>query len=259
MMKKIFAFLICLVAFTSPAWASITFTAAGTQSSTSSNTLTLNSSSTSPASIPAGSVIILSVTDLSGSGTLSSVADNAGNVYSLATSKALNGSSATGTGFVYISYTGNALNLTASGTITYTLNFSSGPRSAVASVSYASGTLLSSSVLDATVTATASGNSGTITVGSGIPAVANELLICVFSNNNASTFTQDSGNGWAAPPTRAIQGSSSQIAGGSQVASAAKTCVPTLGTKGSWAIQTIGLKPAVTIATPFIFLPAIVP
>ena len=261
-MRKIALSLIILFAwaFGSPAQAVIAITAAGVQATSGGTTVVVTTLSTGAASIPANSIILVAVTDPSTSGSLSAVTDNASNSYTLAASKALNGSASNGIVYLYWSYTGNALNLTSSGTLTYTKN-ANGAKATV-SVSYLSGAQTGSGALDASVTQTASGTTGTITATSGALSVANEMLIGVFGNSNNNTFTQDTTNGWSSPPNGIGTGGGggSQVDGGHQTASGAKTFAPTVATSnGNWALLIVGFEPPNSASSPFIFTPAVIP
>ena len=127
-----------------------------------------------------------------------------------------------------------------SSTITFTKQVSG----AVTSMSAGSATGYSG--IDAAVTNTATGSSTTPSVTSGTPAVANETFFYAIGWNNNRTFTQDSGNGWAAPFTADTTQGANRIAGGSLINSGTgtKTASPTFNISAAWAMIIVGLNPA---------------
>lgn len=160
--------------------------------------------------VPAGSLLVIEVFEFpaSSNSTPGTVSDGV-NTYTLLTSVLVGGSSANGPLAMF--YAPNAS--LSSGTITYTKHQSSALFTSI-SAFYAAGMALTSPV-DGAVTVTGSGTSNSPSTTSGTPGVSGELFVSAFEVNGTSpTFTQDSGNGWAAPFTEDPTGI---MAGGSQV------------------------------------------
>ena len=82
-------------------------------------------------------------------------------------------------------------------------------------------------------------------LASGTPTNAGELFVACIGYSTTGTFTQDTTDGWAAPPT-ALIGSTQSIAGGTLVNSGAgsKTFAPTLGTSSKVAMAIAAFLPA---------------
>jgi len=148
------------------------------------------------------------------------------------------------------------------GTITYTKQSPNNSDSTTISAFYATG-VATSNALDTAVTATTFGTSTAnplFTLTSGTPAVEGELFVTFLTNNNANEttwFSQDTGNGWAAPPTGVGDSSNtSEIEGGNQVNSSIGTKQFAPGHSGAannyYAAWILGFKPALT-STPTIF------
>ena len=154
----------------------------------------------------------------------------------------LNGSSANGNATLWYSVLTTGLT---SGVSTIT-NTTSGAGSTQLNCSKITG--LSAAPLDTAVTATATGTGASPTVTSGTPAQSGECFVAGVSYRTSATFTQDTGNGWAAPPNLGPTGTSGptiSIGGGSQLnsGSGTKTFAPTIGAV-TYAIYVVGFKPA---------------
>ena len=82
-------------------------------------------------------------------------------------------------------------------------------------------------------------------LASGTPTEAGELFVACIGYSTTGTFTEDTTDGWAAPPT-ALIGSTQSIAGGTLVNSGAgsKTFAPTLGTSSKVAMVIAAFLPA---------------
>ena len=254
-MSRFFAAAVCLWALASPAFAAITVTAAGNHATNTGATVVLSSTSSGAADIPAGSVIVVFVSDGSTSGSSHAMTDSAGNTYTLATSQKFNNLIGAGNGYIYYSNTGNAVALTGAGTITYTKDVT-GARVSISAV-YVTGT---SGALDSSVTATAYGHSNTPSGTSGASATAGDLFFALVAYNSTKAFTEDTGNGWALPPTDVSNAAGSQ-GGGNQIVSgtSSKTFTPSIGPNvADWAMLFIGFTPATANAS-FIFTPAVIP
>ena len=139
-----------------------------------------------------------------------------------------------------------------SATITYTHQGSTA--GACISAFYATGIAVSGA-LDAAVTATSHGSSGTSgapTVTSGTPATAGELFVAVLATTGTSgeTFTQDTGHAWATPPV-ALQGTGGacMVYGGSYVntGSSALTYNPAAPVNDNYGLLIVGFKAAVAV------------
>jgi hypothetical protein len=188
-------------------------------------------------SIPAYSIIVVLVTEGGLSASLGSLSDSAGNIYNLIASARPGGNN--GAGGLFYSTTGNALN---SQNITYTKSRSTSNVSI--SVVYVTG-VVSISPLDSSVTASGTGDSASPHVMSGTPRVPGELFVAAVSYDTGTSFTQDSGHGWATPPNQGSSESQAQVAGGSQINSGvgALTFAPSLGAPANWAAFVVGFKP----------------
>lgn len=181
---------------------------------------------TVPASgVPAGALVIV----IAGEDSLTpggSVADTAGNTYSVGASKA------NVSGFGRIFYAWNVAALVSGNSITYTKQ-TSGDKVAV-SACYATGIQTTSDPIDGAFTATASGSSTSPSVTSGTAAVSGELVVgaSVALGRDIDTFTQDAA--YSTPPTainNAGAGSVNPLVAGGNLVNAgtgAKTYAPTI-------------------------------
>lgn len=153
------------------------------------------------ATVPAGALIIVNVTD---SGGTSSVTDTAGNSYTEITP--IGG---TPNPINHLFYCSNCLALSG-GTITYH-KVSSGSFATMIAA-YATG--IANAVLDPAVTVSQTNNGSSTdpvyTLTSGVPSVAGELFISEFQSNfGANEWRIDTGNGWT---QISFQGGSNGIA-----------------------------------------------
>ncbi len=187
--------------------------------------------------VPKNSTIVLVAYDFAGAAPKGSVADTVLNSYSSAISAGAASS-------LNMFYAFNATALTSGQTITYTKGDS--VNGAVVSAFYITSVSYGTDPHDAATNASAAGSSTTPSVASGVGAVSNEMLIAAVGYQSAGTFTQDVGNGWAAPPNALIFGAGSlSIAGGYLVNSGtgSKTFAPTLGTSSAWTEIITSFKP----------------
>jgi hypothetical protein len=209
----------------------------GTTSNTSGATLAI-----SGVTAPVGSVIVVGIFELTSTASPGTVSDGV-NTYVLAASGRTGGSG----NIVSVYYAANAS--LSSGTITYTKHTSGSPAELTAV--YVTGA--QTSPLDAAVTATGTGSSSTPSLASGTPALAGEMFLAFIGFAGVSTsFTQDSGHGWATPPNSVITAGNGNLAGGSQVnaGSGAITFAPTLGASVAWVAFIIGLEPMIAFPQP---------
>src|SRR3990167_8755755 len=159
---------------------------------------------TTTATVPAGALSVVCITppgDVFGD--ITSVADSAGNSYSLAVGLA----SAFTKGDIY--YKENAAALASGGTITIT--WAADVEGKAATAFYVEG-IVASSALDATGSATSSGTTPSVST-SADTSVARVLTIGTVSTQGPSsdTFTQDASPAYATPPVR--EGTSGGTAG----------------------------------------------
>jgi hypothetical protein len=183
------------------------------------------------ATVPAASLIIVAVAE-GGAAAIGTVSDGV-NTYSASPTVGVTSKFA-------IFYAPNAS--LSGGTITFTKNGST--HNAAMTVAYASN-IATSSPLDTAVTVSTTATSSTPTVTSGTPAQSGELFIGVIGwTNSAAIFTQDSGNGWAAPPNNSGATGAEAIAGGSQVnvGTGTKTYAPTFSGAASLVEQVVGFQ-----------------
>ena len=98
--------------------------------------------------------------------------------------------------------------------------------------------IATSSAYDSAVFVSATGASGQPNMTSGTPGVTGELFIAI--DGGPSTFTLDTGDGWATPPN-----SATDLWGGSQVnaGTGTKTFHPTGGNLSPWCAMIVGFKP----------------
>ena len=267
-MKKFIALLIACVlsAIVEPAWATISVTNIGTNSSSEIGT-TL-SVTVGAGGVPVGALIVvetIEVTWPNQTGTLSAscaaLTDTQSNAYTVAyagIAQYLNQLNC-----VYYAIISNAL--VSGNTIKYTGQSSSGDYAM--SAFYATG-IASSSPLDTAVTATTSVASGTTiaSLTSGTPAVSGELFVALCLSGT-STYTQSSG-GWATPPVAVYNGDSNiynsgvyGVYGGTLINAGTGTKIfsPTTGVTFGLDII-LGFKPSGgSTIHPFVFTPAVVP
>lgn len=230
-----------------PGVAAITTVSIGTNTNTSGTTIAVT---VGAGGVPATSMIFCAAFEFTNSTTIGTIADTASNTYTKigATLLPNNTASAHGEGGIFYAY--NVTALSNGNTITFTKN--GGSVQAVFSCLYATGIKTVADPLDTAVSPTiAFGSSTTPSVTSGTPGVAGELFICAlaFGDTTATpTFTQDTGNGWAVPPTEASVnngGNGNQVNGGNQVnvGTGTKACAPTYSASKPWAITIAGFKP----------------
>ncbi len=197
--------------------------------------------------VPSGALIVVAAGEglLASYSTGGSMTDTAGNTYTQITHTNIPVGD-----FAEVFYAKNVTALSSGNSITFTKQTSGDE--AVLSAFYATG-IDTSGPLDTAVTATATGTSSTPSVTSGTPAIAGELFVaCLISQSNTQTYTQDSGNGWAAPfDTNGFDGTNLGsnvvwVAGGNQVNSGTgtKTFAPTMSILARWAAIVVGFKAA---------------
>lgn len=203
--------------------------------------------------VPSGSLIFVCAVDKASSAG-GSIADTAGNTYTLISSVSLNGSAANGTLRTY--YCKNCVGLSSGNSITLTKV--DAIFSAAMSAMYATGIDITAP-LDTAVTASSTGNTSTPTVTSGTPSQSGELFIAVAGQGGTITFTQDSAHNWVAPPNRASVGGAADVAGGSQVNAGAGTIIfaPTTSAAANNALVINGFKAAAFLASKLIINQAV--
>jgi hypothetical protein len=142
--------------------------------------------------VPAGSVVVVSVNDSSTTGVGGALADGGINTYTRAAALTNNNQNPNGFTAAWEAWNTAALS---SATITYTRVQSGRPTGM--SAFYATGADTSASPLD--VTATAYGSSANPSVTGGVPAVANELVVGIvgWPGNTSDAYTQDTTHGLA--------------------------------------------------------------
>lgn len=143
---------------------------------------------TTTASSPAGALIVIAVNENTALLTGSSVADSAGNTYTLATAQLAGGTGGRSGRFFYCP---NALALSSGGTITYTRSVSGTNCQAQAT----SVTGEDSNPLDSAVTAGGGTATTTPSVTSGTPTTAGEMFFAL-AGAASTTWTNDTTNGW---------------------------------------------------------------
>lgn len=196
--------------------------------------------------VPSGAAIVVFVSEGNNINyTGGTVADDAGNTYTLVSALKNNAQASVGGGSLF--YAKNASALTAGQNITYTKQ---GANATIITALYATG-IDPTAPLDTSVTATATGSSSTPSVTSGTPGEAGELFVgaLCWQDTVAGTYAVDSGNGWAVPMAGVKSASGTQKAaggGGNQVNAGTGTIAfaPTTGANNRWAIWVIGLKAA---------------
>lgn len=182
--------------------------------------------------VAAGSLIVVRSAETGT--TLGTVTDSAGNTYTAITSVHPGGGVSTGTTGLF--YCKNCLALS-SGTVTFHKTASGNCAIAVMS---ATG-IDTVAPLDTAVTNTATGSSAAPSVTSGSPAVSGELFVAVADWATSSrTGTQDTGDGWAAPPV-----AQTLDIGGNQVnaGTGTLTYAPTLSGTSVWGAIIVAFKP----------------
>jgi hypothetical protein len=215
----------------------------GAPATTNINAATGNTGATltlTGVTVPTGSLIVVVVAEFNFTSTLGSVSDGL-NTYSLAASQSPNNSAANGVFGVFYAFNAGGLS---SGTITYTRNASG--VDAYVSAFYATN-VAASSPIDANVTKTGFGAVNSPTLTSGTPGQAGELFVAAmtFLGAGGIGFTQDTTNGWAAPPAATSVFDNQMVAGGSQVnaGTGTKTFHPTTtGTSPATASVILGFK-----------------
>lgn len=212
---------------TGPAFGALT--SLGTNTNATGATLALTG-----CTVPGGALVVVCV--MEAATVAGSVADNAPNTYSLASSVVVNAAD-----IVQAFYSSN-VNFLSGGTITYTKHTSGS--ACVISAFYITGELTSGSPLDLVTTPT-TGTSAAISITSGTAAVANELNVAVIGCIVAGeTLTQDVTHAWQNFPV--IESANSlTVAGGVFVnpGTAGLTYAPTLGTSTKWGALLITFKP----------------
>lgn len=187
--------------------------------------------------VPSGSLIVLVSEDTGSTTPGGSVADTAGNSYSVAAS--IGSVGAVGSLRIWFAY--NSLALSSGNTIVYT-KISAGGSGATISAMYATNILAISNPNDSGSTATNSGSGTSPTVTSNNLSQNGELMIavtgwCVTSAvcSGSATFTQDSVNGWSIPPNSSIVNELG-IAGGNQInnGTSSKIFNPSLSSISGW-------------------------
>ena len=187
---------------------------------------------TTTASVPAGSLIVVWLSEYADNISNLTLSDTAGNTYTPVSAGTVYGG-----GGSRAFYVANALALASGSTVTISGCSSSCIQTYELTGFYATG-IATVSPLDTNVTATSS-----TSVISGVPGVAGELFVGLAANAVSGTYLQDVGNGWATPPT-AVGTNGLYSGGGVQVnaGSGTKTFAPAAG--GSGTVWVIAFKPA---------------
>lgn len=198
--------------------------------------------------VPAGALIGLVATETASTTAAGgTVTDTGLNTYTAQTPISLNG--VTTNGFSQFFWVNNATTLISTNTIVYAKQTALGR--ATISAFYVTG-LATSSVLDSAVTASATGTGTSPSVTSGTPSVAGDLFVAIagWSAVLSRTYTQDTGHGWAAPPTAVNpSGTVAGLGGGNQVNAGTGTIqfTPTINAGGTnYAVQIFGFKAAIS-------------
>ena len=222
-----------------PAFAAISVTTLGTHAA---STATTNSVTIGVGGVPTGALVVVEVLDYTSAGSpvLGTVGDTKGNSYTSITSGNPNSNTQS---VAAIFYAWNITALVNTNVITYTTNASATDFLEI-SVFYATGIQTSSTPLDTSVTASAVSNSASPTVTSGTPGVAGELFAAALAANIASDFTQDTGNGWAAPFDTGNGAPGISVNGGNQVnaGSGTKVFSPTMSNGDESWLAVVGFK-----------------
>ena len=240
-----------------PAWAAIVVTNIGTAGTYPISSLTIT---VGVGGVPAGSLIVLFADEQRASYVVThgTVVDTKSNVYNYLPSienDVIDGGN--GAGFGSIVYAYNSIALVSGDTITYTAG---GSGDLAISAYYATGIQTASDPLDATVTATRTGNlngiNPTLTLTSGTPSTGGELFAGFISSFALGTYTQDTTHGWSAPLNLATSNSNAFVAGGHLVNAGTGTKIfsPTATGNYAYAMWIIGFKPAPPSST-FLFHP----
>lgn len=229
MKKRLIASLFVWLALVSPSLASWTIANLGTAQASST------SISLSGLTIPSNANVVVVVS--SGANCLLGSLTDGTNIFSLISGASgnINGSVTNGTGCIFSFYY-------ASGGSGVTLTFNQGGSTplAISAISAVGG---SSTPVDISV-----GTFGKATppsLSSGVPAQSNELFVAYIVGSNTGSFSQDTANGWAAPPN-VISASVFEIGGGNQVnaGTGAITWAPGWTASTPYFVGLITLKPA---------------
>lgn len=162
------------------------------------------------AGVPAGSLIVVGVTEKSTTGVNGTLADTATNTWNTSQSGNLAATAADGRGMVFFAFNSKALSN--GNTITYTKN-TSGSVCAISACYFGPDVIVVANPEDTAARASATGTTGTITVTSGAPAHPNGLFVGVLCDSGSTTaggnatFTQ-AASPWATPPNEANSGGS---------------------------------------------------
>lgn len=215
-----------------------TLTSIGTNSGSTGATLAIASTS---AAVAAHGTILVCVAEDNTAGIGGSVADAVGNTYVPITGKALN--NANTNGFVRAFVATDVIALPIHSAITYTRQTSG--VNAVIDATQVTG-FTGVATLDSAVTATASGTGTSISVTSGAPSVANELMVGIVGSQSTSFGQEASPLAWSAPPSD-TNSTVSHLSGGNRIntGTSAMTYAPTQ-TSSVWAAIIIGFKGVVS-------------
>lgn len=218
----------------------ITVTSIGSNVVPSSSNVTVTPS----VSINSGNCIVVAVMEQGAAALGTGVTDDAGNPYTLIQSVTI----PSGAGMFGVYYCANCLTLSSSQKIRYTPN-NSGDSQAI-SACYAT-EIATSSALDASVTASNTGTSGTPVGLSGTPSQSGELIFGIVGQDCGSgiTFTQDSTDAAYQnfPVAVGNTGDLAGVGGGCfvQNSTTALKYAPTINSGDNWAVVMFGLLPGI--------------
>lgn len=215
----------------------------GSNAGTSTSTLSV---SVPVGGVPARSMIVVCISDSTGSGAVGSVVDSTSNNYIQKVIGTNGGVTANGYGAIFISSTGNAL--VSGNLITFTLG-AAGNNAAIGAF-YVAGALS----IDGFSSITATGSSAAPSVTSNAPAAPGELFIAMVSSGSAANgFSQDNTNAVWGSPIGAVSTGPITLGGGNVVnpSPGALTYAPTFATSVAWAALIMSLLPVPSTATPF--------
>lgn len=156
-----------------------TVTAIGTNTGATGATLVITTS----AVVPAGSLIVVGVTEKSTTGVNGSIADSGSNSWNTSQSGNLAALAADGRGMVFFVF--NSKSIANGGTITYTRN-TSGASCAMSAI-FITTTRTATNPEDTASRNSATGTTGTITVTSGTPSTGEDVFVGVLLDSGSTT------------------------------------------------------------------------
>lgn len=193
--------------------------------------------------VPAGALILITVSDSSIINTNSTCTDTAGNTYTSRHGKTKNNVAANG--FANFWESDNSLALVSGNTIVVHVG-SATTANISANACYVTGVSnRASGPYNAAVSAETSGSSTTPSVTSNVPATAGQIFFAYAAGTTLiASFTQDSTNAtWASPPG-SVSNAAPPLGGGNVINNtlSARTYAPTFGTTDTWAAAIIAYE-----------------